>query len=78
MAKKVVIYTTPTCAYCKATKEFFKENKIQYSEKNVAEDKDAAKEMIERSGQMGVPVIDVDGKLVIGFDRNALKKALAI
>jgi len=78
MAKKVVIYTTPTCAYCKATKEFFKENKIQYSEKNVAEDKDAAKEMIEKSGQMGVPVIDVDGKLVIGFDRNALKKALAI
>ncbi len=75
---KVLIYTTPTCAYCKAAKEFFKENNIKYEEINVAEDKNAAKEMIEKSGQMGVPVIDVDGKLIIGFDRNALKKALAI
>ena len=70
------IYTTPTCAYCKLAKEFFKQNNIVYQEGDVARDEAAAKEMVEKSGQMGVPVIDIDGQIIIGFDRQALKKAL--
>lgn len=75
---KVRIYTTPTCVYCKMTKEFFKNNRIEYEEKNVAEDADARDEMIAKSGQMGVPVIEVDGKIIIGFDQPKLKEALGI
>ncbi|MBI2004429.1 glutathione S-transferase N-terminal domain-containing protein [Candidatus Pacearchaeota archaeon] len=74
----VKIYTTPTCPWCKKTKEFFKENKIKFKEIDVASDKKAAKEMIEKSGQMGVPVIDVDGTLIVGFDESKLKKALKL
>jgi glutaredoxin-like YruB-family protein len=75
---KVTIYTTPTCVYCKMTKEFFKENNIAYEEKNVLEDEAAAQEMVEKSGQMGVPVIDIDGNIVVGFDRALLSKLLNI
>lgn len=60
------------------TKEFFKNNRIEYEEKNVAEDADARDEMIAKSGQMGVPVIEVDGKIIIGFDQPKLKEALGI
>jgi len=75
---EVKIYTTPTCVYCKMTKEFFKQNSVDYKEINVAADEKAAAEMIEKSGQMGVPVIDVDGKIIVGYDREALKKALEL
>lgn len=74
----VTIYTTPTCVYCKMTKEFFKQNNVEYAEKNVAVDAHARDEMIQKSGQMGVPVIDVDGKLVIGFDKPRLSELLSI
>ena len=74
----VKIYTTPTCVYCKMTKQFFKENNISYAEKNVAEDEEARNEMVEKSGQMGVPVIDVDGTIIVGFDQPRLKEALGI
>ena len=74
----VTIYSTPTCPFCKMAKEFLKENKIQFTDVNVAADKAKAQEMIERSKQMGVPVIDVNGKLIIGFDKPALEKALGI
>ena len=72
----VTIYSTPTCAYCRLTKEFFKEHHVSYKEVNVQEDSQAAQEMIKKSGQMGVPVIDVDGKIIVGFDENALRKVL--
>lgn len=72
----VKIYTTPTCIWCKRTKEFFKENNITYEEIDVANDRDAAEEMIDKSGQTGTPVIDVDGKIIVGFDEEALTKAL--
>jgi glutaredoxin-like YruB-family protein len=75
---KVTIYTTPTCVYCKMTKEFFKQNNIVYEEKDVARDTMAAQEMVEKSGQMGVPVIDIDGKIVVGFDKALLSKLLNI
>ena len=74
----VTIYTTPTCVYCKAAKEFFGENKIEYQEKNVAEDEQARDTMIEKSGQLGVPVIDVNGKIVIGFDEAKLSELLSL
>ncbi|QQG45125.1 MAG: glutaredoxin family protein [Candidatus Sungiibacteriota bacterium] len=75
---QVKIYTTPTCVYCKMTKEFFKQNNIQYEEKNVATDAVARDEMIQKSGQMGVPVVEIDGKIIIGFDQPHLKEALGI
>lgn len=78
MAKSVTIYTTPTCAYCKLAEAFFKENKIAYKEVDVSEDDKAAQRMIEKSGQMGVPVIEVDSKVIVGYDKAALKKALGI
>jgi len=78
MVKKVVVYTTPTCPYCVMTKDFLKANGIAYSEIDVSANEKAADEMIEKSGQMGVPVIDVDGQIIIGFNKPALKKALGL
>ncbi len=62
--KKVVVYTTPTCPWCHRAKEYLSRKGISYIEHNVAQDRDKAKEMIDKSGQMGVPVIIVDGKVV--------------
>ncbi len=75
---KVTIYSTPTCTYCNAAKEFFKENKIAYEAVDVASDVVRRKEMIEKSGQMGVPVILVDDELIVGFDRTKLARILGI
>ena len=75
--KKISIYTTPTCTYCQLAKDYFKNNGISYQEFNVATDLEKRKEMIERSGQMGVPVIDIDGKLMVGFEEKTLASALA-
>jgi len=72
----VKIYTTPTCTYCRMTKAFFKENNVEYEEIDVAADQSKAQVMFEKSGQMGVPVIEIDGKIIIGFDKEALKQAL--
>lgn len=78
MAKEVTIYTTPTCGYCKMAKEFFEENSIEYQEHDVASDEEKRKEMIEKSGQMGVPVIAIDDEYIIGFDKDRLSEALGI
>ncbi len=75
---KVIIYTTNTCVYCKKAKEFFKENKIEYKEVDVGKDVNSAKEMVAKSGQMGVPVIEVNDKIIIGFDKSALIKELKL
>lgn len=75
---KVIIYTTPACVYCKMTKEFFKDNNIVYEEKDVSTDEKARDEMIEKSGQLGAPVIDIDGKIVVGFDKEKLLELLEI
>ena len=75
---RVKIYTTPTCVYCKMAKEFFKKNNVEYEEKNVATDTVARDEMIQKSGQLGVPVIDVDGKIIIGFDQPRLRDILEL
>ena len=75
---KVTIYSTPTCVYCRLAKQFFKENNVKYAEYDVANDHAKAEEMIERSGQMGVPVIEIDGKIIVGFDKPSIKQALGL
>jgi len=76
--KNVVIYSTPSCVYCNAAKAFFKEKGIAYTEHNVAQDAEKRKEMIEKSGQMGVPVIFVDTEMVVGFNQSKIKQLLGI
>ena len=76
--KKVTVYSTPTCPYCKMTKAYFKEKKVAFNDIDVAADEEKAHEMIEKSGQIGVPVIDIDGKIIIGFDKEAVNKALGL
>lgn len=76
--KSVKIYTTPTCIYCKMTKEFFGKNNVQYQELNVASDEKAREDMINKSHQLGVPVIDVDGEIFVGFNKAELEKALGL
>ncbi len=73
---KVKIYTTTNCPYCIMAKNFLKENKIEFEEINVQENHEAAHEMIEKSGQMGVPVLEIKGKIIIGFNKEAIKESL--
>ncbi len=75
---KVKVYSTPTCPYCHAAKDFLKENKIEFEDIDVSKDQTAAQDMIEKSGQMGVPVIDIAGTIIVGFDKDAMKKALKL
>jgi glutaredoxin-like YruB-family protein len=75
---KVMIYSTPTCVYCKMAKELFTKNNIAYEEYNVASDLKAREEMVNKSHQMGVPVIDIDGKVVVGFDQKTLEGLLGL
>lgn len=75
---KVVIYTTPTCGYCHLAKAYFAENSIAYEEKNVAADLAAREEMLKMTQQSGVPVINVDGDLVVGFDQQKIAQLLGI
>ena len=74
----VTIYSTPTCGYCKAAKEFFKKHNVKYTEHDVANDTAKAQEMIEKSGQMGLPVILIDDEIIIGFDQPKVAKLLNI
>ncbi len=76
--KKVSIYSTPTCHYCNEAKTFFKQNGIEYTEFNVATDIAKRREMVEKSGQMGVPVIDIAGEITVGFDRDSLAASLGV
>ena len=76
---KVVLFRTSTCSWCHKAEEFFKEHKIKYKTIDVGKDRQAAMEMVEKSGQMGVPVIEIDNKIIIvGYDVSALKKHLKI
>lgn len=76
--KNVTIYTTPTCSYCKAAKAFFKEHNVAYMEYDVAADREKAQEMIQKSGQMGVPVILVGDDMIVGFDEDRVKSLLNV
>lgn len=76
MAQQVKVYSTPTCPWCKRTKQFLDDNKVSYQNLDVASDKAARDEMITKSGQMGVPVIDIDGETTLGFDEKWLRQKL--
>jgi len=75
---KIKVYSTPACPYCYALKDFLRENKIEFEDIDVSADSQAAEEMIKKSGQMGVPVTEIDGKIVVGFDKEKLEKLLNI
>ena len=72
----VRIYTTPSCVYCTKAKQYFRENRIPFTEYNVAQDLKKAEEMVKKSGQMGVPVVDVNGRIIIGFNQPEIERAL--
>ncbi len=72
----ITIYTTPSCGYCKLAKDYFQKNNVKYTEYNVEADLKKADEMVRKSGQMGVPVIDINGKIIVGFNRPEIEKAL--
>jgi glutaredoxin 3 len=76
--KNVIIYSTPTCHYCQLAKEFFKEKGIEYTEYNVLTDLEKRQEMIDKSEQLGVPVISIDGKIILGFDQAEISSLLGI
>ncbi len=74
----VLVYSTSTCPWCHRAMDFLKEHNIKFTEVNVQEHPERANEVVEKSGQMGVPVIDIDGKIIVGFNENALRQALHI
>jgi glutaredoxin-like YruB-family protein len=76
MAKKITVYSTPTCPYCIRAKEFLKSNNIEFEDIDVSENQEKAQEMIDKTGQMGVPVLDIDGEIIVGFDKDAISRAL--
>ncbi len=78
MQKTVTIYSTPVCHFCHMAKEYFAENNIEFTEFNVAQDQDKRQEMIDMTGQMGVPVIRIDNDVVVGFDESKVKELLAV
>ena len=75
---KIKVYSTPACPYCVTLKEFLKEKGFEYEDIDVSQDQVMADEMVEKSGQMGVPVVDIDGKIIIGFDKEKINEILKI
>ena len=76
--KNVTIYSTPSCHFCHMAKEFFKANNIAYTEHDVAGDAERRKEMVEKNGQMGVPVIIIDNNLIVGFNKPKITELLGV
>ena len=74
--KKVKVYSTPTCSHCFSVKAFLKEKGVEFENVDVSASKEVAEEMVKKTGQMGVPVIDIDGEIVVGFDREKLSSLL--
>ena len=74
----VKVYSTSVCPYCMMAKTFLKQHNVEFEDINVQENHDAAKEMMEKSGQMGVPVLDINGKIIVGFNKEEIIKALDI
>ncbi len=75
---RVILFTTPTCSFCKAAKRYFIEKKVRFKEVDVTRDPKAAKDMQRRTGQMGVPVILINNRPIVGFDKPKINKLLGI
>lgn len=78
MNRKVTIYSTPSCPFCMMTKRFMKENNIDFEDIDVSIDQAKAQEMVQKSGQMAVPIVDIDGEIIVGFDKGRIRKALGL
>jgi len=78
MNKKVTVYSTSTCPYCIRAKQFLKEHKIEFEDIDVSVNQERAQEMIKKSGQMGVPVLDIDGEIIVGFDKAKIEAKLGL
>lgn len=76
MAKNITVYSTPACHFCNKAKEYFTENNIAFTDVNVAADQQKAQEMMQKSGQMGVPVIEIGEDIVVGFNKPVIEKLL--
>jgi glutaredoxin 3 len=73
---EIIVYSTPTCPYCNLVKDYLKQKGVEFEEKDVSKDRVAAREMIKRSGEMGVPQIEINGKIIVGFNRDAIDEEL--
>jgi glutaredoxin-like YruB-family protein len=78
MSKSVKVYSTPTCPWCIRTKQFLKDNNIVFEDIDVGEDEKAAEEMVAKSGQMSVPVLDIEGVIIVGYDLGKIRNTLGI
>ncbi|MDP2929343.1 MAG: glutaredoxin domain-containing protein [Candidatus Omnitrophota bacterium] len=78
MNKRVKVYSTSTCPFCIRAKQFLKESAVNFEDIDVSTNQAAAQEMIKKTGQMGVPVIDIEGEFIVGFDKEKIKKALGL
>ena len=76
MGKNVVIYSTPTCPWCQRVKQFLQEHNIFFQDFDVSQNQEKAEEMVQKSGQMGVPVVDIEGEVIVGFDKERIEEAL--
>ncbi len=76
MGKKIIVYSTPTCTYCKSLKVYLNQKKLLFQDMDVSANQEKAQEMMEKSQQMGVPVIDIEGTIIIGFDKGKIDEAL--
>lgn len=74
--KKIIVYSTPTCPYCVYAKNFFKEKGVPFEDVDVSKDRTRAMEMIQKSGQMGVPVIDIGGEIIVGFQPSVFEERI--
>jgi glutaredoxin 3 len=74
--RKIIVYSTPTCHYCTMAKNYFTKMGVQYEDINVGMDRVAAQEMVKKSGQMGVPVVDIDGQIVVGFQPEVFERLI--
>lgn len=77
-SKNVIVYTTPTCSWCNTLKQWLRKNLVAYSEIDVSMDETAARELVRRSGQQGVPQTEINGQIVVGFDQARLKQLLEL
>ena len=76
--KKAIVYSTPTCPYCKMAKQYFDDNNVEYEDIDVSKDEKKAEEMVKKSGQMGVPVIEIGDQIIVGFDKEELANVLGL